>query len=111
MSTIPEVDSIDEQIAALQAQKKQLLDAKRTDALKDALKLVRTFGFTAQELELVAPAKASTASTGTKSKAIAKYQNPNNTAETWHGGKGPKPKWVKSFLDNGGKLDSILIQK
>lgn len=111
MSTIPEVDIIDEQIAALQAQKKELLDAKRIDALKEALKLVRTFGFTAQELELVAPAKASTASTGTKSKAVAKYQNPTNTAETWHGGKGPRPKWVKAYVAQGGNIEECLIKK
>lgn len=109
MNDLNEVQSIDAEIKALQEKKQKLLDAKRTDALQQAKSLVRTFGFTAQELELVAPVKASGASS--KAKADAKYRNPNNPAETWHGGKGPKPKWVKAFLDNGGKLDSILIQK
>lgn len=109
MNDLNEVQSIDEQIAALQAQKKKLLDAKRTDALKEVLTLVRTFGFTAQELGLVAPVKASGASS--KAKAEAKYQNPNNPAETWHGGKGPRPKWVKEYLNNSGLLEDILIKK
>lgn len=109
MNDLNEVQSIDAEIKALQEKKQKLLDAKRTDALQQAKSLVRTFGFTAQELELVAPAKTSGASS--KTKLPAKYKNPNNPAETWHGSKGPKPKWVRAFLDNGGKLDSIQIQK
>ena len=103
------IEAIDAEINALQAKKQQMLEAKRTDALQKVLKLVSAFGFTAQELGLVAPAKAS--STPSKTKLPAKYRNPNNPAETWHGSKGPKPKWVRAFLDNGGVLDNILIQK
>ena len=110
MSSLPELDSIDTQIQALQKKKQDILDAKRTEALQQAKELVRTFGFTAKDLELVGPAKAS-GEAGTKSKLPAKYRNPNNPAEDWHGGKGPKPKWVRAFLESGGVLESILIGK
>ena len=103
------IEAIDAEINALQAKKQQMLEAKRADALVKVKSLVRTFGFTAQELELVAPAKAPSAPS--KTKLPAKYRNPSNPAETWHGSKGPKPKWVQAFLANGGELESILIQK
>ena len=103
------IEAIDAEINALQAKKQQMLEAKRANAVTAVLKLVSAFGFTAQELGLAAPAKAS--SMPSKTKLPAKYRNPNNPAETWHGSKGPKPKWVRAFLDNGGNLDSILIQK
>lgn len=109
MSTIDttDINTIDQQIADLQKQRQQMLDAKRTKALEEALKLISTFGFTAQELGLVAPVKASGAAA--KSKLPAKYRNPANQSETWHGGKGAKPKWIKAFLANGGTLEECLI--
>jgi DNA-binding protein H-NS len=102
------IDAIDDEIKALQKKKQELIEKKRTTALATALKLVRTFGFTAQELELVAPSKASSSASKTKQKP--KYRNPGNSADTWHGGKGPKPKWVKAFLDGGGKIEDCLIK-
>ena len=100
------IDAIDDEIKELQKKRQVLVDAKRASALETALKLVRKFGLTAQELELVAPAKSSSAPS--KTKLPAKYRNPNNSAETWHGGKGPKPKWVVAFFDAGGKLEDCL---
>ena len=40
-----------------------------------------------------------------------KYRNPVNPRETWHGGRGPKPKWVREFLGGGGALESIAIRQ
>jgi len=97
------IDAIDDEIKALQKKKLELVAAKRTNALAAALKLVRTFGFTAQELEL--------ANASSKSKRKAKYRNPLDSSETWGGGKGPKPKWVRALLDAGGNIEDCLIQK
>lgn len=109
MTTILEVESLDQEIATLQAKRQAILDGKRNDALQGVKDTIRTFGFTAQELGLVATVKASGASS--KAKAEAKYQNPNNSAETWHGGKGPRPKWVKAYMEQGGDIETCLIKK
>ena len=108
MSSLPELDSIDTQIQALQKKKQDILDAKRTEALQQAKELVRTFGFTAKDLELVGPAKAS-GEAGTKSKLPAKYRNPNNPAEDWHGGQGPKPKWGRAPPSSRGAPATTLL--
>lgn len=102
------IDAIDDEIKELQRKRQELVNSKRASALEAALKLVRKFGLTAQELELVAPPKASAAS---KPKLPDKYRNPNNPAEGWHGSKGPKPKWVRALLDAGGNIEDCLIQK
>lgn len=37
-----------------------------------------------------------------------KYQNPDNQAETWTG-RGHKPKWIVTQLENGKQLEDMLI--
>lgn len=111
MDDLIEVKGIDDEIAALQAKKKLILDEKRTDALAKAKALVHTFGFTASELEIAKPVKVSKSAKDSKSNLEPKYQNPANAEETWHGSRGAKPKWVREFLDNNGKLEDILIKK
>jgi len=41
-------------------------------------------------------------------KVLPKYQNPNNTAETWSG-RGRQPHWVRAQLTAGKKLEHFLI--
>lgn len=103
MSDQNDVQTIDQQIAALQAKKQELLNAKRKDALQEAKKIIRTFGFSASELGLGG-------ASATRSERAAKYANPDNSAETWHGGKGPKPKWVREKLAQGRTLEDLLIR-
>lgn len=100
MSNIPEVQSIDEQIAVLQAKKKELLEGKRKDALKEVKQTIQTFGFTASELGLTS---------GTGKKRDAKYANPADPSQTWGGG--AKPKWVIEHLAKGGSLDDLKIKQ
>jgi len=44
-------------------------------------------------------------------KLKAKYRNPKDPSQTWHGGKGPKPKWIKELIANGGNLEDVEIRK
>ncbi len=103
-----EIQVLEQQIAELQAKKKAILDGQRQEALELTRSNVRLYGFTAQELGLTAAVSSKKAQSATKE---AKYQNPNNPAETWHGGKGPKPKWVRSLLEAGGRLEDCLINR
>lgn len=112
---------IDQQIADLMAKKKTMMDSTRKDELKKTKAAIALYGFTLSELGLgerkkrsqsVAKpkAKTKTRSKSKKGKAPAKYANPANSSETWAGGRGAKPKWVKEHLANGGQLDALLIK-
>jgi DNA-binding protein H-NS len=43
-------------------------------------------------------------------KVLPKYQNPNNPAETW-AGRGKQPRWLKTQLRSGKKLDDFRIKQ
>lgn len=104
MGELTDLKLIDEQIAKLLAQKNLLLESRRKDVLQELRKTIQTFGFTVAELGL------SAASAPRKAGKVAKYANPDNPNETWHGGKGPKPKWVRAKLAEGLTLESFLVQ-
>lgn len=93
----------------LQLQKdveKALKDAEqreRSEALKAAEKAAAEYGFSLDEV-LSAPAKAATR----KTKATAKYRNPENHEETWTG-RGRKPHWVHAALSNGVDISDLEI--
>ena len=105
MSETPDsIAQIDAQLAELQRKRQSLLERQKSDK-REAIKLaIKQFGFTAQELGLVVKGKAST------SKAEPKYANPAHPEQTWAGGKGPRPLWVKAHLDKGGSLEDLKIK-
>ena len=43
-----------------------------------------------------------------RSKAPAKFRNPENPAETWSG-RGRRPKWLEDSLNKGSQLEDFLI--
>jgi len=102
-----EISTIEKQIAELAAKKQALLDGKRQEAIRQAKSLIAQHSISAAELGLRGKAKARAES----GKAAAKYANPGNPAQTWAGGKGARPKWVKEHLAKGGALDDLLISK
>lgn len=102
-----DISKLDAQIADLQAKKKALLDEQRDVTLAEVKAIVHQFGFSATDLGLATAGKKA----ATKTKLEAKYVNPKDSTQTWHGARGAKPKWVKEFLEGGGKLESLLIKK
>lgn len=106
MSNHDAIDNLDFQIAELQKKKQDLLAGMRKDALKQARELVGRFEFTASELGL----HASAHKTAKMRVLEARYANPANSSQTWHGGKGPRPKWVKEHLQQGGLLSDLEIK-
>ncbi|MCX8016564.1 MAG: H-NS histone family protein, partial [Rhodocyclaceae bacterium] len=81
--------------------------SRRQEALQQAKALIAQYGLTAAELGFRTRGKAA----GDAAKAVAKYANPANPSQTWAGGKGARPKWVKAHLAQGGKLEDLLIAK
>ena len=113
---------INKELAALEAERQQVLDATRNEELEKVKEQVQTYGFTAGELGLaVAPVVIETRTRKQRSdkrapdepkvKAPPKYANPDDPEQTWAGGKGARPKWVQTLLKAGGDLDSTLIKK
>ena len=105
-----DLEKLDEQIVDLQKKRQAILDAERDAKLIEVKAIVKQFGFTSTELGLTSGSRKK-ASTATKTRLEAKYVNPKDSTQTWHGGKGPKPKWVKTFIEKGGKLEDVAIKK
>lgn len=96
---------LDQRIADLNAQRAEIIAAKRKEALVEARKLVSTFAFTASELGIGAAAVAERAK---RAPVKPKYRNPADASATWSG-RGQKPVWVKELLAKGGKLEDVAI--
>lgn len=102
-----EISNIDKQIAELAARKQTLLDSKRQEAIQQVKALIGQYSISAAELGFRGPGKVR----GQLGKTSPKYANPGNPSQTWAGGKGARPKWVKEHLASGGALDDLLIPK
>lgn len=105
-----ELDAIDKEMEALSAKRKAIVEKSRGAALVSVQATITKYAFTAEELgfEVVAPQK--TAKASPKAKKEAKYKDPA-TGQTWAGGKGPKPKFIKDALTAGKSIDVFLIKK
>lgn len=102
-----DLNSIDKQIAELQTRKDAIIKEQRETKLQEAKAIVHQFGFSAADLGLATGGKKA----ATKTKLEAKYVNPKDSGQTWHGGRGAKPKWVNEYLKAGGELSAIEIKK
>lgn len=96
------------QLRELQQQIPAELKRREAQEKVNILNEVRAFakarGYAIEEL-LTKESKAKSAS-GTKVRV--KYRHPENAALEWTG-RGRKPKWIESWLANGGALDNLLV--
>lgn len=115
------IASIDKEMADLAERRQKLLAKSRDDELEKAKVVIKTYGFTAAELEIevleakpIKIARKARAAYGTAKtvvkKAPPKYADPANPEKTWAGGKGARPLWVQSHLNAGKSLDDLLIK-
>lgn len=102
-----EIEKLEQQIKELQEKRQSILNEKRNEKLAEVKMIVRDYGFTASDLGLSTNKKKSTG----KQKAEAQCANPKDPSQTWAGGKGRKPTWVKDHLDKGGKIEDLKINK
>lgn len=75
---------------------------KKAEALAAVEEAARAAGFSLKEL--LSDEKL----TKSKTKAVPKYANPADAAQTWTG-RGRKPKWVEELLASGKSLDDLAI--
>ncbi len=75
----------------------------RKKAMESLQETAKEYGFSLEELVDRDPSKKST-----KTIIPAKYRDPNNPAATWTG-RGRRPKWVESHLEDGGEMKDLEI--
>jgi DNA-binding protein H-NS len=88
---------------------RQIADARRqerADAIAKVRALMAEQGLTAADLVAKAPGVVRSGSTSGR-KVAAKYRDPE-TGQTWTG-RGLKPKWLASALENGKSLQDFAI--
>lgn len=74
---------------------------RRDEARAAAERAAKEHGFTLEELLGVAKSRS-------RSKSVPRYRHPENASTTWTG-RGRKPGWVLSHLEQGGKLEDLAI--
>ena len=112
MTTTSDLAKLEAQITELQAKRDAILDEHRTTKLNEVKAIVKQFRFTASDLGLAAAGtRGKGATAAVKAVHEARYANPADPKQTWHGKKGPKPSWVKAHLETGGNLEDLLIKK
>jgi len=93
-----------DQKAELDKQIESTRRQERSDAISQVRTLMDQHGLVIADLGLRG-GKAAAARKG--SKVAAKYRN-NATGETWSG-RGLQPKWLKSALESGRKIDDFAV--
>lgn len=73
-------------------------------ALKEVHDVAKSHGLTLEDVI----AHFSGSKKKAKTKAVAKYRNPENPTQTWSG-RGRKPNWVNEALQNGKSIDDLEI--
>lgn len=104
--------------AALDDAIKSALLNEKPAAIASVLETIKTFGLTAEECGFDVPkakraSKSADKPDGRSAPKKPKYRNPKNPDETWNGlgATSKRPVWVREYLEAGGKLEELLIQK
>ncbi|UXY15415.1 H-NS histone family protein [Chitiniphilus purpureus] len=84
---------------------RQVSDKKRL--LDELQQLAASKGFSLNDVLGVNVSKKAGKAAGTKT-GDAKYANPADRSQTWTG-RGRKPAWVVTHLDQGGSLDDLAL--
>lgn len=89
-----------QQAQALMAQAEKVRKDELAAVINEIKEKMKAHGITVADLGGVGKKSS-------KAKAPAKYSSPNG--ETWSGGPGRKPAWVKAILDAGGDIEKYRI--
>lgn len=89
---------------AMLAEAEVMRKAELVEVIKGIKQTMAEYGLTAADLGAAPSARKPVKS---KSTAPAKYCGPNG--ETWAGGLGRKPEWVRALLADGKNIDDYLI--
>lgn len=112
------LDKLNKELEKIQRAIKTKEARDKKAALAKLVVVARKSGFELHELVDTAvtsknpsgAAKVSSKKTGKRGKVAPKYRNPANESETWTG-RGRQPIWVKEYVESGGSMDQILIDR
>ena len=99
-----EIEEITLLINELQSELKNRVKKEKEAFLNTIRDKADFFGVSVEDLMI----EASRSKKRKAGKVQPKYQNPDNQAETWTG-KGRKPNWLVAQLENGNRLENMLI--
>lgn len=94
-------------IAKLDDQIKSIRAELRSSKLAEAKKQAADYGFTATELFGISVANAAKPKVKRSEAKTVRYRDENGN--TWGGGKGPRPAWVKAIKDAGGDIEKYRV--
>lgn len=99
-----------EELVSLKAELDALIKQRQRERKKDLynqmLSMVQGAGFDTVEAFVSSQGRSPRSDKGVR--LPPKYQNPQNPKQTWSG-KGRKPSWVVSHLENGGQIEALEI--
>ena len=99
-----ETEAITLLINELQSELKSRVKKEKENFLNTIKAKADFFGVSVEDLMI----EASRSKKRKAGKVQPKNQNPDNKAETWTG-KGRKPNWLVAQLENGNRLENMLI--
>ncbi len=99
-----------EELVALKTEVDALIKQRQREHKKDLynqmLTLAQVAGFGSVEAFVSSQGRSPRSDKGVR--LPPKYRNPQNAKQTWSG-KGRKPGWVVSHLENGGRIEALEI--
>ncbi|MBK4733700.1 H-NS histone family protein [Noviherbaspirillum pedocola] len=102
MTTLAELNK---KIAEMQAQANKMREEGKANAIEEIKQKMEEFAITPQDLGFGHQAKAKkTKATSIPKDRIVAYKK--SETETWSGGRGPKPQWVKDVISKEG-IDAL----
>ncbi|MDP3638270.1 MAG: H-NS histone family protein [Azonexus sp.] len=99
-----ELELIQQQIAELQKKAEELAIQKKQPVIDEIKAKLKAYGITAKDLGLVEVVVSQSVDKPKKPVAI-KYRH---NEHTWTG-RGMKPKWIVKYVEDGGKLEDLLV--
>lgn len=98
-----ELAELQAQILELQKKANRIAIQEKAAALDEIKTKIKVYGITMKELSELAKE-----STRTFPPVAVKYRHPQNAELTWTG-RGRQPKWMESYLADGGKIEDLVV--
>ncbi|TSE27672.1 H-NS family nucleoid-associated regulatory protein [Tepidimonas aquatica] len=102
---MPTYAELKAQAEALLRQAEEMRQQERAGVIAELRAKMAEYGITAEELASGARGRRR----ASRTKGEPKYRGPNG--ETWSGGPGRKPEWVRQILAAGGDLEQYRIAR
>ena len=101
------LEEIKKQIAELQKQADEIVSLEREKIIAEIKQKVADFNISASDLGLSKKSSKKKSGITTATEPVVKYKN--EKGETWSGGRGRQPDWVKVIKAAGGDIEKYRL--